>query len=277
MTYIVQKFGGTSLATLELIKKAAVRVKNEVEAGHKVVVVVSAMSGTTNQLVEDVRELSTTYDRAEYDAVVSSGEQVSAGLLAISLQNLGIPARSWLGWQIPIYTSSQHGDAKIDHIETKYLINQLKEGSVAVVAGFQGVTPTGRVTTLGRGGSDTTAVALAAALQAERCDIFTDVEGVYTADPNYVANAGKLDYCFTREPSFDSRLKRTVAELSVAEYSLTGIDTRPKPSDSDAMERAAMGLPPGERRKGSMPFFRAEVNRRRTRRGSECPTNPAEA
>lgn len=199
MTCIVQKFGGTSVATLDLIKKAALRVKGEIEAGHSVVAVVSAMAGTTNTLVEYVRDLSTTYDRAEYDAVVSSGEQVTAGLLALSLQNLGIPARSWQGWQIPIYTSSHHAQAKIDHIDTDLLLQDLNKGTVAVVAGFQGVSLDGRITTLGRGGSDTTAVALAAALKAERCDIFTDVEGIYTADPNYVTAAGKLDHIAYQE------------------------------------------------------------------------------
>lgn len=199
MTCIIQKFGGTSVATLELIKKAALRVKAETDVGHAVVVVVSAMAGATNTFVEYVRDLSATYDRAEYDAVVSSGEQVTAGLLALSLQNLGIPARSWLGWQIPIYTSSHHNQAKIEQIETKLLSKDLKEGKVAVVAGFQGLSPEGRITTLGRGGSDTTAVALAAALNAERCDIFTDVDGIYTADPRYVIAAGKLEYIAYQE------------------------------------------------------------------------------
>lgn len=199
MTCIVQKFGGTSVATLDRIKKAALRVKGEIEAGHTVVVVVSAMAGTTNTLVEYVRDLSTTYDRAEYDAVVSSGEQVTAGLLALALQNLGIAARSWQGWQIPIYTSSHHAQAKIDHIDTHLLLQDLRKGMVAVIAGFQGLSRDGRITTLGRGGSDTTAVALAAALNAERCDIFTDVEGIYTADPNYITTAGKLDHIAYQE------------------------------------------------------------------------------
>jgi aspartate kinase len=194
MACIVQKFGGTSIATLELIKKTALRVQGEVKAGHSVVVVVSAMAGTTNRLVDYVRDLSSTYDRAEYDAIVSSGEQITAGLLAIALQNLGIPARSLQGWQIPIYTSSHHGQAKIEHIDTQLLLQKLKEGVVTVVSGFQGLSAEGRITTLGRGGSDTTAVALAAALRAERCDIFTDVDGIYTADPRYVSAAGKLDH-----------------------------------------------------------------------------------
>ena len=199
MAYIVQKFGGTSLSTLELIKKAALRVKSEVESGHKVVVTVSAMAGSTNTLVGYVRDLSTTYDRAEYDCVVSSGEQVTAGLLALCLQNLDIPARSWLGWQIPIYTSSHHSQGKIERINIKSLVKELDKGIVAVVAGFQGLSAEGRITTLGRGGSDTTAVALAAALKAERCDIFTDVDGVYTADPRYVTTAGKFEHIAYQE------------------------------------------------------------------------------
>ncbi|EKE10405.1 MAG: hypothetical protein ACD_16C00038G0011 [uncultured bacterium] len=199
MAFIVQKFGGTSVATIELIKKAALRVKSEIDAGHHVIAVVSAMAGTTSALVSFVRDLSTTYDRAEYDAIVSSGEQITAGLLALALQNMGIPARSWLGWQIPIHTSSQYAEAHIEHIETKALQAALNKGHVAVVTGFQGLSPEGRVTTLGRGGSDTTAVALAAALKAERCDIFTDVEGIYTADPRYVSTADKLDHIAYQE------------------------------------------------------------------------------
>lgn len=199
MATIVQKFGGTSVATLDLIKKAAHRVKAEVEAGHSVVVVVSAMAGVTNALIEYVRDLSTTYDRAEYDTVLSSGEQVSAALLALSLQNIGIPSRSWLGWQIPIHTTSHHTQAKIERIETEGLLKDLQKGHVAVVAGFQGLSPEGRITTLGRGGSDATAVALAAALHAERCDIYTDVDGVYTADPRYVTTAGKLHHIAYQE------------------------------------------------------------------------------
>lgn len=199
MDCIVQKYGGTSIATTDLIKKVALRVKSEVEAGHAVVVVVSAMAGTTNTLIGHVRELSTTYDRAEYDVVLASGEQITAGLLAVALQNISIPARSWLGWQIPIYTSSHHACAKIDHVHIESLTQDLLKGRVAIIAGFQGLSSDGRITTLGRGGSDTTAVALAAALNAKRCDIFTDVEGVYTADPRYVTSAGKLDYIAYQE------------------------------------------------------------------------------
>jgi aspartate kinase len=193
MARIVQKFGGTSVANIERIGSAAVRVKREVDAGNEVAVVVSAMAGTTNQLVAWTRQASRVHDAREYDVVVSSGEQVTAGLMALSLQALGVNARSWLGWQIPLRTDGIHGTARIDSIHTAEIERRMAEGQVAVVAGFQGVESRGRITTLGRGGSDTSAVALAAALKADRCDIFTDVEGVYTTDPRIVANARKLN------------------------------------------------------------------------------------
>ncbi|HYM72588.1 MAG TPA: aspartate kinase [Stellaceae bacterium] len=192
MARIVQKFGGTSVADVERIKNAARRVKREVDAGNEVVVVVSAMAGATNQLVDWTRAMSELYDAREYDAVVASGEQVTAGLMALALQALGIEARSWLGWQVPIRTDGVHGRARIEAIETAELERRLGEGQVAVIAGFQGIGPRGRITTLGRGGSDTSAVAMAAALGAERCDIFTDVDGVYTSDPRIVDKARKL-------------------------------------------------------------------------------------
>ena len=193
MARLVLKFGGTSLADIERIKHVARRVSAEVEAGHEVAVVVSAMAGVTNQLVAWTRETSRLHDAREYDVVVASGEQVTAGLLALALQNLGIDARSWLGWQIPIRTDDVHGKARIQSIEVTELRRRLALGQVAVVSGFQGVGLRGRITTLGRGGSDTSAVALAAALEADRCDIFTDVDGVYTSDPRIVAKARKLD------------------------------------------------------------------------------------
>ncbi|MGF1611257.1 MAG: aspartate kinase [Kiloniellales bacterium] len=193
MPRIVMKFGGTSVADLDRIRNVARRVKAEVERGNEVVVAVSAMAGVTNGLVEQVRNTARLYDLREYDVVVSSGEQVTAGLLALALQELGISARSWLGWQIPIETDEAHGSARIEHIAADDIIRRLAEGQVAVVAGFQGVDPTGRITTLGRGGTDTSAVALAAAVAAERCDIYTDVDGVYTSDPRIVAKARKLD------------------------------------------------------------------------------------
>jgi aspartate kinase len=192
MVRIVQKFGGTSVGDIERIRSAAGRVKREVEAGHQVAVVVSAMAGATNQLVDWTRQISNLHDALEYDVVVASGEQVTAGLMALGLQSLGVNARSWLGWQIPIRTDGVHGKARIESIDTGEIERRFGEGQVAVVAGFQGIGPRGRITTLGRGGSDTSAVALAAALKAERCDIFTDVDGVYTTDPRIVANARKL-------------------------------------------------------------------------------------
>ncbi len=193
MARIVQKFGGTSVGSVERIKNAALRVKREVDAGNEVAVVVSAMSGVTDQLVRYVTEIERLYDPKEYDTVVSSGEQVTTGLMALALQHLGIKARSWLGWQIPIRTSDAHGKARIEGIDIASLEEDLKSGRVAVMAGFQGLGADNRITTLGRGGSDTSAVALAAALHADRCDIFTDVDGIYTADPRIVAKARKLD------------------------------------------------------------------------------------
>ena len=193
MARIVMKFGGTSVANLERIRHVAKRVESEVARGNEVAVVVSAMSGVTNQLVDYVNDSASIFDLREYDVVVSSGEQVTAGLLAVVLQDRGVMARSWLGWQLPLRTDDSHGSARIQQIEVAEISRRMAEGQVAVVAGFQGVDSQGRITTLGRGGSDTSAVALAAALQAERCDIYTDVDGVYTTDPRIVAKARKLD------------------------------------------------------------------------------------
>ena len=193
MARIVQKFGGTSVADLDRIRNVAQRVKAEVDAGHEVAVVVSAMSGTTNQLVEWATTVGAVHDAREYDAIVATGEQVTVGLLAIALQNLGVDARSWLGWQVPIHTDDVHGAARIDHIDAASIDQRLSQGQVAVIAGFQGIGPDHRITTLGRGGSDTSAVAMAAALNADRCDIYTDVDGVYTTDPRIAPKARKLD------------------------------------------------------------------------------------
>jgi aspartate kinase len=187
------KFGGTSVADLDRIRNAARKVRREVERGYDVAVIVSAMAGKTNELVGWVRETATLYDAREYDAVVSSGENVTAGLMALTLQEMGVPARSWQGWQVPLHTGSSHGAARIVSIETDKLIQKFGEGLHAVIAGFQGISPEGRVTTLGRGGSDTSAVAFAAALEAERCDIYTDVDGVYTTDPRITRKARKLE------------------------------------------------------------------------------------
>lgn len=194
MPVLVMKFGGTSVATLDRIKRAAKRVGVEVAKGYDVIVIVSAMSGETNKLVGFVNETSPLYDAREYDAVVSSGENVTAGLMALTLQEMDVPARSWQGWQVPVKTTSAHSSARIEEIPTDNIMAKFGEGMrVAVVAGFQGVSPEGRITTLGRGGSDTTAVAFAAAFDADRCDIYTDVDGVYTTDPRITQKARKLD------------------------------------------------------------------------------------
>jgi len=190
---IVVKFGGTSVADIEHIEKAADKVAAEVARGNQVAVVVSAMSGVTNQLVSYCESLEERFDAREYDAVVSSGENVTSGLMALALQKRGINARSWQGWQVPIICNDVHGRARIAEIRPENMNASLDKGEVAVLAGFQGVTEDGRIATLGRGGSDTTAVALAAALGAERCDIYTDVNGVYTTDPRIVRNARKLN------------------------------------------------------------------------------------
>jgi aspartate kinase len=189
---IVMKFGGTSVADLERIRNVGGLVAAEVARGHQVAVVVSAMAGETNKLVGWVRELSPMHDAREYDVVVAAGEQITAGLLSVELERRGIPARSWMGWQVPIHTSDMHGAARIRQIDTTEMDSRLRQGQVAVVAGFQGIAPDNRISTLGRGGSDTSAVALAAALKADRCDIYTDVDGVYTADPRIVSKARRL-------------------------------------------------------------------------------------
>jgi len=194
MAILVMKFGGTSVANVDRIKRAAKRVALEVAHGKNVLVIVSAMSGKTNELVDWVNDTSQFYDAREYDAVVSSGENVTAGLMALTLQEMDIPARSWQGWQIPVHTSSSHSSARIESISSETINEKFEQGmKVAVVAGFQGISNENRITTLGRGGSDTTAVAFAAAFNAERCDIYTDVDGVYTTDPRICDKAKKLD------------------------------------------------------------------------------------
>jgi aspartate kinase len=193
MGLLVLKFGGTSVATITAIENAANKVMAEIKNGHKVAVVVSAMSGVTNQLVAYCSEISQIFDQCEYDAIVASGEQVTSGLMALALQKRGISARSWQGWQVPIATDEVHGKARIQSIDAAKLRNSIMNGNVAVLAGFQGIAPDGRIATLGRGGSDTSAVAVAAALKADRCDIYTDVDGVYTADPRIVNRARKIN------------------------------------------------------------------------------------
>lgn len=195
MARLVMKFGGTSVATVERIKNAARHVKREFDAGHQVAVVVSAMSGKTNELVAWCKEASAVYDQAEYDTVVASGEQVTSGLMAIALQEMGLPARSWQGWQIPLYGSDAHGSARIEGVDGAGILAGFdRSREIAVCSGFQGINPRShRIVTLGRGGSDTSAVALAAGLKADRCDIYTDVDGVYTTDPRIVPKARRMD------------------------------------------------------------------------------------
>ena len=193
MARIVMKFGGTSVADLDRIRNVARRVKREVEAGNEVAVVVSAMSGVTNQLVKYCTDLSPLHDAREYDVVVATGEQVTTGLTAIALQAEGVDARSWQGWQVPIRTDGAHGKARVEEIDGSALIERMKAGQVPVIAGFQGIGPRERITTLGRGGSDLSAVAVAAAVKADRCDIYTDVDGIYTTDPRIVPRARKLE------------------------------------------------------------------------------------
>ncbi|MEM7463067.1 MAG: aspartate kinase [Pseudomonadota bacterium] len=193
MARIVMKFGGTSVADIEKIRNVARHVKRESEAGNQVAVIVSAMAGRTNELVSWTREAAPMHDAREYDTVVAAGEQVTAGLLAICLQDMGVDARSWMGWQIPVQTNNAHGAARIENIDSELLGERLSGGQVAVIAGFQGIGPDNRIATLGRGGSDTSAVAVAAALSADRCDIYTDVDGVYTTDPRIEPKARRLD------------------------------------------------------------------------------------
>ncbi len=212
MGRIVQKFGGTSVADLDRIRAVAQRVKQEIDAGHQVAVVVSAMAGTTNQLIAWARDIGPIHDAREYDTIVASGEQITVGLLSIALQNIGIDARSWLGWQIPFRTDGVHSAARIEHIDTAAIAERLDKGQVVVAAGFQGISPEGRITTLGRGGSDTSAVALAAALEANRCDIYTDVDGVYTTDPRIMPKARKLNHV-----TFEEMLEMASAGAKVLE------------------------------------------------------------
>ncbi len=194
MKIVVLKFGGTSVADVPQIKKISHKIKSEVDKGNKVIVVVSAMSGVTNNLVELVKNTSELASYSEYDVVLSSGEQVTSALLTIALNDLNIKGRSWLGWQVPIITDNTHSKAVIDKIKTSNILNSFKKNDIAIVSGFQGLSSENRITTLGRGGSDTTAVAIAAAFNALRCDIYTDVDGVYTTDPRIVKSAKKLDY-----------------------------------------------------------------------------------
>ncbi|MBI1384175.1 MAG: aspartate kinase [Rhizobiales bacterium] len=246
MGTLVMKFGGTSVADVGRIRNVARHVKREVDAGHQVAVVVSAMAGATNQLVAWTREASPLHDAREYDAVVASGELVTAGLLAIVLQSMGIQARSWQGWQIPIRTSGAHGSARIEAIEAGELRTRLARGEVAVICGFQGVSDLNRVTTLGRGGSDTSAVAVAAALDADRCDIYTDVDGVYTTDPRIVPKARRMDRISYEEMLEMASLGAKVLQTRSVELAMVkGVRLHVRSSFEDPDALAPMGADGG--------------------------------
>jgi aspartate kinase len=248
MTRLVMKFGGTSVADVAHIRNVARHVKREVDAGNQVAVVVSAMAGTTNELVGWTRELSPLHDAREYDVVVAAGEQITSGLLAIALQDIGVDARSWQGWQIPVKTDAAHGAARIAEIDGRELIRRLESGQVGVVSGFQGIGPDNRIATLGRGGSDTSAVALAAALNADRCDIYTDVDGVYTSDPRIVQRAQRLPKVSYEEMLEMASLGAKVLQVRSVELAMVhGVRTFVRSSfeDPEGIDSSSAGDPPG--------------------------------
>ncbi len=248
MSRLVMKFGGTSVADIDRIRNVARHVKREVDAGHQVAVVVSAMAGATNQLVAWTRAAAPMHDAREYDTVVASGEQVTSGLLAIALQEIGINARSWQGWQIPIRTDAAHGAARIADIDGSKLVERLEMGQVAVISGFQGLGPDNRIATLGRGGSDTSAVAIAAAIGAGRCDIYTDVDGVYTTDPRIEAKARRLARVSYEEMLEMASLGAKVLQVRSVELAMVkGVRTFVRSSfdDPDLPELSGSNDPPG--------------------------------
>lgn len=255
MARLVLKFGGTSVADLDRIKNVALHVKREADAGHEVAVVVSAMAGKTNELVEWVQNMPKVananapfYDAREYDSIVASGEQVTSGLLAIALQSMGVDARSWLGWQIPIHTNNAHAAARIENIDAEEIIKRFTTGQVAVIAGFQGIGPDNRIATLGRGGSDTSAVAIAAALNADRCDIYTDVDGVYTTDPRIQPKAKRLDRISFEEMLEMASLGAKVLQVRSVEMAMVhGVKTFVRSSfdDPSSIDSSPDAFPPG--------------------------------
>jgi aspartate kinase len=248
MSRLVMKFGGTSVADLDRIKNVAKHVQREVEAGHQVAVVVSAMAGRTNELVAWCRQASPMHDAREYDAIVSSGEQVTSGLLSIVLQSIGIDARSWQGWQIPLETDASHGAARIKNIHGDRLIERLEQKQVAVIAGFQGIAPDGRIATLGRGGSDTSAVAIAAAINADRCDIYTDVDGVYTTDPRIVPKAKRMQKIAFEEMLEMASLGAKVLQVRSVELAMihkVRLFVRSSFDDPSAIDSRENSMPPG--------------------------------
>jgi len=245
LALLVMKFGGTSVADIDRIRNVARHVKREVDAGNQVAVVVSAMAGKTNELVSWTRQIAPFHDAREYDAVVASGEQVTSGLLAMALQADGVNARSWQGWQIPLKTDGTHGAARIEAIDADFLAERISGGQVAVVAGFQGIGPDNRIATLGRGGSDTSAVALAAAIGAERCDIYTDVDGVYTTDPRIEPRAKRMERIAFEEMLEMASLGAKVLQVRSVEMAMVhGVRTFVRSSFDD---------PDGEQAKGNEP------------------------
>ncbi|MEO0498221.1 MAG: aspartate kinase [Pseudomonadota bacterium] len=248
MARLVLKFGGTSVADIDRIRRVAGHVAREVAAGHEVAVIVSAMAGETNRLVDLVRSASPVYDAREYDCVVAAGEQVTAGLLAIVLQGMEVDARSWLGWQIPLITNGSHGAARIDDIDGSALGERLSSGQVAVIAGFQGINrENNRIATLGRGGSDTSAVAMAAAIGAERCDIYTDVDGVYTTDPRMVPNARRMERVSFEEMLEMASLGAKVLQVRSVELAMVqGVRTFVRSSFDDPNDPALVAASRGE-------------------------------
>ena len=255
MARIVMKFGGTSMAGTERIRTVAKLVAREVANGNEVAVVVSAMAGETDRLVNFCREANPRYDPAEYDVVVASGEQVTSGLLALTLQAMGVPARSWLGWQLPIRTEEAHARARIAGIDTGALLAAMGKGEVAVIPGFQGMMDDNRVATLGRGGSDTSAVAVAAAVKADRCDIYTDVDGVYTTDPRIVARAQKLDYV-----TYEEMLELASVGAKVLQTRSVGLAMKEKVRVQVLSSFIGEGAPPADDLPGTMIVSEAEMD-----------------
>lgn len=264
MARLVMKFGGTSVADLERIYNVARHVKREHDAGHEVAVVVSAMAGRTNELVDWVENMpkiagsnAPIYDAREYDTIVASGEQVTSGLLAIALQSMGVDARSWQGWQIPLKTSAAHGAARIEEIDGSDIVERMGRGQVAVVAGFQGIGPDNRIATLGRGGSDTSAVAIAAALQADRCDIYTDVDGVYTTDPRIAPAARRLNRIAFEEMLELASLGAKVLQVRSVELAMVhGVPTFVRSSFDDP---GAIDSSPGAQPVGTLICSEEEI------------------
>lgn len=250
------KFGGTSMAGIERIRRVATIVKQQADAGHEVAVVVSAMAGDTDRLVNFCREASSLYDAAEYDVVVASGEQVTSGLLSIALQSLGAKARSWLGWQMPIRTIEAHSKARIETIDAEQLTAAMQTGEIAIIPGFQGISQDGRITTLGRGGSDTSAVAIAAAVKADRCDIYTDVDGVYTTDPRIVTRARKL-----KTVTFEEMLELASVGAKVLQTRSVGLAMKENVKIQVLSSFTEDGAPPADELPGTMIVSEDEMEK----------------